>query len=53
MGKLVSLTLSASVDLIIKNKLQYGIIAAPNEPELIDYYFNILYENKINIKNNI
>ena len=53
MGKLVSLTLSASVDLIIKNKLQYGIITAPNEPELIDYYFNILYENKINIKNNI
>jgi hypothetical protein len=53
MGKLVSLTLSAAIDLMMKDKLSSGVIAAPYEKDLIDYFFNILKENNINIKKNI
>jgi len=53
MGKLVSLTLSASIDLILKNKLKVGVQAAPNDPEIINYYFSVLNQNKIQIKKNI
>ena len=53
MGKLVSLTLSAAIDLMIKGQLSSGVIAAPYQKDLIDYFFNILKENNINIKKNI
>ncbi len=53
MGKLVSLTLSASIDLMLENKLDSGVIAAPKKPETIDYYFSILNQNNIHIKKNI
>tara|TARA_Y100000590_G_scaffold114864_1_gene130955 strand:- start:30 stop:1154 length:1125 start_codon:yes stop_codon:yes gene_type:complete len=53
MGKLVSLTLSASIDLILKSKLNTGVQAAPADPEIINYYFSILNQNKIQIKKNI
>ncbi len=53
MGKLVSITLSASIDLMLANKLPTGVQAAPNKSEIIDYYFSILNQNNINIKKNI
>ena len=53
MGKLVSLTLSASIDLMLNNKLQAGVQAAPDDPEIINYYFSVLNKNKIQIKKNI
>ena len=53
MGKLVSLTLSASIDLMLENKLDSGVQAAPHKPEIINYYFSILNQNKISIKKNI
>ena len=53
MGKLVSLTLSAAIDLMMKDQLSSGVIAAPYQKDLIDYFFNILKENNINIKKNI
>ena len=53
MGKLVSLTLSASIDLILGNKLRAGVQAAPDDPEIINYYFSVLNQNKIQIKKNI
>ncbi len=49
MGKLVSLTLSATIDLMLQNKFQSGVMAAPKNPEFIDYYFSVLKENNINI----
>tara|TARA_B100000700_G_C15030812_1_gene850422 strand:- start:188 stop:1312 length:1125 start_codon:yes stop_codon:yes gene_type:complete len=53
MGKLVSLTLSASIDLILDNKLDPGVKAAPHKYEIINYYFKILDQNNIKIKKNI
>ena len=53
MGKLVSLTLSASIDLMLKNKIKTGVQVAPDDPEIINYYFYILNQNKIQIKKNI
>ena len=53
MGKLVSLTLSSSIDLMLENKLPTGVIAAPHDPEIIDYYFSTLIQNNIVIKTNI
>ena len=53
MGKLVSLTLSASIDLMIENKLPSGVLSAPHNHEIIDYYFSILNQNNIIIKTNI
>ncbi|PPR51099.1 MAG: hypothetical protein CFH15_00198 [Alphaproteobacteria bacterium MarineAlpha5_Bin5] len=53
MGKLVSLTLSAAIDLLLQDKLLSGVQAAPHQPDLIEYFFKILKENKINITKNI
>ena len=53
MGKLVSLTLSASIDLLLDNKLVAGVQAAPKKSDQIKYYFSILNQNKINIIKNI
>ena len=53
MGKLVSLTLSVAIDLILQDKLLPGVQAAPHKTDLIEYFFTILKENNINIKKNI
>ena len=53
MGKLVSLTLSASIDLMLENKLKPGVQAAPHDKDAINYYFSILNQNNIKIKNNL
>ena len=50
MGKLVSITLSAAVDLIMDNKIVSGVNSAPHETENIMHFFNILKEYKIRIK---
>ena len=50
MAKLVSITLSAAVDLMLQNKLQPGVQAAPSDKHIIDYFFKVLsnYSIKIN-----
>jgi len=53
MGKLVSLTLSVAIDLILQDKLLPGVQAAPHKPDLIKYFFTILKQNNIHIKKNI
>ena len=53
MGKLVSITLSCAIDLIMQNKMQSGVQAAPHEENLINYFFKTFEEYKIVIKNNL
>ena len=53
MGKLVSITLSCAIDLIMQNKMQIGVQAAPHEENLINYFFKTFEEYKIVIKNNL
>jgi len=54
MGKLVSITLSAAIDLMLESKIQPGVKTAPHDNENIMYFFKILKENNINIqKNNV
>ena len=50
MAKLVSLTLSAAIDLIVDNKIHSGVQAAPSNKKNIDYFFEILKEHSIQIK---
>ena len=50
MGKLVSITLSAAIDLMLQNKLQPGIQAATSDKNMIDYFFKILSDHAINIE---
>ena len=38
---------------MLENKLDAGVQAAPDKPEIINYYFSILNQNNINIKKNI
>ena len=52
MAKLVSLTLSAAIDLILDNKIHSGVQAAPSNKKNIDYFFEILKEHSIQIKYN-
>ena len=52
MGKLVSITLSAAIDLMMDLKITSGVKTAPNESENILYFFKILEENNINIQQN-
>ena len=49
MAKLVSITLSAAVDLMVQNKLQPGVQAAPSNKHIIDYFFKILSDCSIKI----
>jgi len=49
MAKLVSITLSASIDLIIENKLPAGVQVAPSNKNHIDYFFKILSDYSIKI----
>ena len=53
MGKLVSITLSCAIDLIIQNKMPYGVQAAPHDENLINYFFKTFEDYKIVIKNNL
>ena len=39
MGKLVSITLSTAIDLMLENKLLPGVQAAPNQKNLINYFY--------------
>ena len=50
MGKLVSLTLSAAIDLILNDKISPGVKTAPHDVNNINYFFKILEDNKINIQ---
>lgn len=50
MGKLVSITLSAVIDLMLENKFQPGVQAAPSQKNVIDYFFKILSDHSINIE---
>ena len=50
MALLVSITLTAGVDLILQNKLDPGVQAAPHTKPNIEYFFNILRDYNINIK---
>ena len=50
MGKLVSLTLSAAIDLILNDKISPGVKTAPHDVKDINYFFKILEDNKINIQ---
>ena len=50
MAKLVSITLSAAVDLMLQNKLQPGVQAAPSNKHIIDYFFKILSNYSIKIE---
>ncbi len=50
MAKLVSITLSATVDLMLQNKLQPGVQAAPSNKHIIDYFFKILSDYSIKIE---
>jgi len=53
MGKLVSITLSAAIDLMLQDKLPAGVQAAPCQTDQINYFFKVLKENNIIIKKNI
>ena len=50
MALLVSITLSAGIDLIIENKLDPGVQTAPYTQTNIDYFFKILKDYNINIR---
>ena len=50
MAVLVSITLTAGINLILKNKLNPGVQAAPHSDNNIEYFFNILKDYNINIK---
>ena len=52
MGKLVSITLSAAIDLMLEEKIKPGVKTAPHDNENIMYFFKILKENNINIQKN-
>jgi saccharopine dehydrogenase (NADP+, L-glutamate forming) len=52
MALLVSITLTAGVDLILQNKLSPGVQAAPHNETNIEYFFKILRDYNINIKKN-
>ena len=53
MGNLVSITLSCAIDLIVQNKMHYGVQAAPHDENLINYFFKTFEDYKIVIKNNL
>ena len=49
MAKLVSITLSAGIDLILDDKLMAGVQAAPSNKKNIEYFFKILKKHNISI----
>ena len=49
MAKLVSITLSAAVDLMLEDKIKPGVQAAPSHKNNIDYFFKVLTDYSIKI----
>ena len=49
MAKLVSITLSAAIDLMIEGQLKPGVQIAPSDRDIINYFFKILSEYSIKI----
>ena len=49
MSKLVSITLSAAIDLIMKNKITSGVKSAPSNKDIINYFFKVLSKTSIKI----
>lgn len=49
MAKLVSITLTAAVDLVLQNKIQPGVQVAPSDKHIIDYFFKVLSDYSIKI----
>ena len=49
MAKLVSITLSAALDLVVEGQINPGVQAAPSDRDIINYFFKILSENSIKI----
>ena len=49
MAKLVSITLSAAIDLMIEKQIISGVQAAPSNRDIINYFFKILSEHSIKI----
>ena len=49
MAKLVSITLSAALDLIIEGQLKTGVQTAPSDRDIINYFFKILSDYSIKI----
>jgi len=49
MAKLVSITLSACLDLIIEKKIKSGVQGVPSDRGIINYFFKVLSENFITI----
>ena len=49
MAKLVSITLSAAIELLLKNDFHPGVQAAPSDKNMIEYFFKILSEHSIQI----
>jgi len=49
MAKLVSITLSAAVDLMLEDKIKPGVQAAPSNKNNIDYFFKVLSDYSIKI----
>ena len=49
MAKLVSITLSAVLDLLIEGQLKPGVQAAPSDRDMINYIFKVLSEHSIKI----
>ena len=49
MAKLVSITLSAAIDLMLENKISPGVQAAPADKKIIEYFFKILSDHSIKI----
>ena len=49
MAKLVSITLSAAIDLMIEGQLKPGVQIAPSDRDIINYFFKILSKYSIKI----
>ena len=49
MAKLVSITLSAAIDLMVEKQINSGVQAAPSNRDIINYFFKILSEYSIKI----
>ena len=49
MAKLVSITLSAAVDVILQNNIKPGVQAAPSDKHIINYFFKVLSDYSIKI----
>ena len=53
MGNLVSITLSCAIDLILENKINPGVQAAPHDKNLINYFFKTFKDFNVVIKSNV